>query len=241
MCYNKVMAKKAKRGFTIVEVSLVLAVTGLLLIGTIRGLSGSVARQRYNDTVQDFYDFLTNIYSKVANPSISSDSLDATGDSGGTSEDTVILGELVSFTIDGDIRSATVFNDDHVTNFEKISLSGSGDDINIYTPVWDGEIQSTASDGQPFQGSLLVTRSVNGDSIRTYYNSSANSTNMNDNLGRFKTSSLTTSGELNFCVYSDDLSSAGGIRRNIRINANAHNASAVSLVSVDSEDNLCAK
>ena len=106
------MVKKAKRGFTIVEVSLVLAVTGLLLIGTIRGLSGSVARQRYNDTVQDFYDFLTNIYSKVANPSISSDSLDATGDSGGTSEDTVILGELVSFTIDGDIRSAAVFNED---------------------------------------------------------------------------------------------------------------------------------
>ena len=41
------------RGFTIIEVMLFLALSGVLLAGILGGLGGNIARQRYNDAVQD--------------------------------------------------------------------------------------------------------------------------------------------------------------------------------------------
>ena len=55
------------RGFTIVEVSIFLAVTGLLFIGITIGVQNSIFQQRYNDAVQGFADFLRNAYSNVLN------------------------------------------------------------------------------------------------------------------------------------------------------------------------------
>lgn len=66
LMYNKNMPKP-KLGFTIVEVVLVLAITGLLLSGILAGASTNVTRQRYNDSVQNFAEFLRSTYSDVVN------------------------------------------------------------------------------------------------------------------------------------------------------------------------------
>jgi|GEM_PF-2913891 prepilin-type N-terminal cleavage/methylation domain len=60
------LKKSVRRGFTILEVVLVIAVTGLLLVGMLIGTGSSIARQRYNDSVTGFRDFLQNQYSLVA-------------------------------------------------------------------------------------------------------------------------------------------------------------------------------
>ncbi|MBR0403173.1 hypothetical protein IJI55_01310 [Candidatus Saccharibacteria bacterium] len=52
-------------GFTIVEVTLVLAISMFLFIGVIGGTSINVTRQRYNDSVQNFAEFLRREYSEV--------------------------------------------------------------------------------------------------------------------------------------------------------------------------------
>lgn len=63
------MAKleKRKTGFTFVEISLVLAVSALMLVGFISGISATINRQRYSDASNDFADFLRRIYSEVTN------------------------------------------------------------------------------------------------------------------------------------------------------------------------------
>lgn len=63
------MAKKLKikSGFTIVEVTLVLAITALLASGIMIGTSSSIARQRYNDAMNDLTSFFRKAYSEVIN------------------------------------------------------------------------------------------------------------------------------------------------------------------------------
>ena len=71
--YNKGMKmvrQNKRRGFTIIEVMLVLALTGLLFVGLIAGFGGSLARQRYKDTTQDLASNLRRLYSLVADTQV---------------------------------------------------------------------------------------------------------------------------------------------------------------------------
>jgi type II secretory pathway pseudopilin PulG len=58
---------KTRRGFTIIEVSLFLAISGFLIAGLLIGTGTTIARQRYNDSVQNFAEFLRSQYSAVIN------------------------------------------------------------------------------------------------------------------------------------------------------------------------------
>lgn len=72
--YNKSMAnmgeQNSKSGFTIIEVMLVLALSGLLFVGLIAGFSGSLARQRYKDATNDIVSQLRSLYSLVGNTQV---------------------------------------------------------------------------------------------------------------------------------------------------------------------------
>ena len=59
-----------RKGFTIIEVMLFLALSGLLLVGLLGGLGGNIARQRYNDAVQDVVNMLRDQYSFVSDTQI---------------------------------------------------------------------------------------------------------------------------------------------------------------------------
>ena len=59
--------KKGKRGFTLIEVSLFLAISGLLFLGVTIGVQNSIYQQRKNDTVQNFVEFLRGVYGEVTN------------------------------------------------------------------------------------------------------------------------------------------------------------------------------
>lgn len=60
--------KRARLGFTIIEITLFMAITALLFAGIAAGTSNSIERQRYYDTVQNFAEFLRSVYSQVSNP-----------------------------------------------------------------------------------------------------------------------------------------------------------------------------
>jgi len=57
-----------RKGFTVIEVILFFAISGFLIIGLLLGMTSSIARQRYTDSVQDFADFLRGQYYAVSNP-----------------------------------------------------------------------------------------------------------------------------------------------------------------------------
>lgn len=59
------MRTRLTQGFTIIEVILVLAITGLLLAGILAVLSNNINQQRYNDSLRSFEDFLQSQYAAV--------------------------------------------------------------------------------------------------------------------------------------------------------------------------------
>lgn len=58
-----------RQGFTMIEVTLVLALTGLLLVGLLGGTAAAIQTQRYNDSVRSYAEYLRTAYSEVINPS----------------------------------------------------------------------------------------------------------------------------------------------------------------------------
>ena len=64
---KKLKEKVLKRGFTIIEVTLVLAITGAIFAMVMSNTAVRVARRRYNDTVQDVVEELRNAYSATIN------------------------------------------------------------------------------------------------------------------------------------------------------------------------------
>ena len=56
------------KGFTLIEITLFLAVTTALFLGIALGVNNSILQQQYNDTTQSFFEFLRSIYSEVSNP-----------------------------------------------------------------------------------------------------------------------------------------------------------------------------
>lgn len=61
-------SESERQGFTMLEVTLVLALTGLLLIGLLGGTAAAIQTQRYNDSVRSFAEYLRTVYSEVINP-----------------------------------------------------------------------------------------------------------------------------------------------------------------------------
>ncbi len=88
----------SKTGFTIIEVALFLALSGLLMIGLIVGANTSISRQRYNDSVNNVGDYIRNIYADALNVSndktVTPDTSTYTGPGRTT---TAVYGKLVTF------------------------------------------------------------------------------------------------------------------------------------------------
>lgn len=61
------MTTQAVRGFTIIEVMLFLAVTGLLAIGVLIGSNTAIAQQRYRDSVNTLKGFIQEQYNQTTN------------------------------------------------------------------------------------------------------------------------------------------------------------------------------
>ena len=92
--------KRIRRGFTLVEVSLFLAITAAIFVSIAVGTQNSIFQQRYNDAVQNFAEFLRSIYSQVTNVQSEGD-----GRSG-----YAIYGKLVNFEIDNGNNKITTYN-----------------------------------------------------------------------------------------------------------------------------------
>ena len=98
-----IIHKPSKRGFTLIEITLFLALSGFLMVGLIIASNISISRQRYNDAVNSFADFLRGIYTEVSN--VSNDSTDGSNAFNGGRSTTAIYGKLVTFGEKDDINS----------------------------------------------------------------------------------------------------------------------------------------
>ena len=182
------------KGFTLIEVTLFLAITALLFIGIAMGMQNSVSQQRYNDSTQNFLEFMRSIYSKVSNPQTVGDG----------NSDEAIYGKLVVFgeetDIDGSAVSGTpVFVYDVIGRADTVVGSLGTGSVKVllerlnarvvrvtewnsdksvkkaelaapekYTPRWGAAIDGTGN-GTPFAGSILVVRHPRSGTINTLF------------------------------------------------------------------------
>ncbi len=102
---------KTKKAFTIIEVMLVVSISGLMLVTMLVGWNANIERQRYNDSVNTFKSDIQGIFSDVENqtndktqrincntngPNVRISSSNKGGVATGAS-DCIILGKFISF------------------------------------------------------------------------------------------------------------------------------------------------
>ncbi len=190
MCYNECMTMR--RGFTLIEVSLFLAVTALLFVGITAGTQNSINQQRKSDAINGFADFLRNVYSEVSNPQ----------SNGKGTSDQAIYGRLITFgeskaldgennenkrgifvydvlgDVSGDFGSGsslqnmlkeldvTVFYEKRANNGVNAMLSLVGQ-TESYSPRWQSEIENTTRNSGPISAAILIVRHPRSGTINT--------------------------------------------------------------------------
>lgn len=96
--------KQKRRGFTLIEVAIFLAVTGALFVAVTAGVQNSIYQQRVNDSVQNFMEFIRQTYAEVSNVQ----NLDNKGRT-----DTAIYGRLMVFGETHDLAGESLEPDQH--------------------------------------------------------------------------------------------------------------------------------
>lgn len=275
--------RDSKSGFTIVEVMLVLAISGMLLIGIIGGTFNSIAAQRYNDSLRSFAEYLRGMYSEVINPQ-SLGSSDPDKLIIGNSKDYAILGKVLVFGYDygnvednNSVFSATLVGNAIIPDTTAIGflqeLSSTGPDglnaslfcgdsrrsstVSQYVPLWETEFRQANNDtlhtsyNNQFKGTIIIARSPSSGAVHTVYakdltydlknSCQPNAGGLGTLENRFKDDlkNIPTTGNYNI---SDPIEiclkpTTTAVRREIRINADGRNTSAVNTLT--DEDSQC--
>lgn len=261
--------KGRKSGFTLVEVSLFLAVTALLFLGVTLGVRGSVFQQRYTDSVQNFAEFLRTAYAETMNVE----------HAGSGRSEQAIYGKMITFGETFDLSGTRipdgenrVFSYTVVGNLGEISsgdvigtLKDMGANVAIregssyklagiaqeYIPRWGAGIQTTAaysSGYRPFKGTLLIVRHPRSGTVYTYYYDATievNSVMKSGDETAKKNLLINKLNTTNFKVKELDFCinplgvAKSDTRRDVRLVENARNASGVEIINQDSTENKC--
>jgi type II secretory pathway pseudopilin PulG len=185
------MAHFRNSGFTIVETSLVLAVTGLLIAMVLTGIGSSLNHERYNDAVNQALDFFKGQYSQttnVLNNRPSDESCTSSGIStltGGTTRgasDCLLLGNILRSS-DGqtvtvsqviarhDPSSDTGISSKSDQDILTASLLQQGNQTSSYTVEWGSSfLQPSTQNAARF--SMMVLRVPVSGTVETYTSNS---------------------------------------------------------------------
>ncbi len=251
----------AKRGFTIIEISLFLAITGLIFIAMIIGVNSSLTQNHYEDDVRGLVDFIQNAYSKV---------ISVEGDGKGDSTTKAIYGKLITFGESNNLAGTTNSNNsvfiydvvgDIATNDSGSTLAalkalnanvtvGTSTDSRFagiadsFTLRWASTIETTAAEPTTLKAAILITRSPSNGNIFTYVKTNGTleinknrATNPNILLNALNNNEFTMA-ELDICV-SMDRKPYGGRRKDIRIDRLSRGSSGVRVIHLDEADNRC--
>lgn len=185
-------------GFTLVEVILVLGIAGLMLVGLISTSFSTIARQRYNDTLRSFAEYLRRVYDEVLSPQSLGDDSGAGAAVGiGNSSDRAILGKIVVFGLKDNgnrVYSATLagaadinrapsagfikdISDIDETTEKPYSTNTSivCSSVEYYDLLWEGQLRQ-ANDGYEgdsfsnlFKGTMIIARTPTSATIHTIF------------------------------------------------------------------------
>lgn len=245
-----------QKGFTLIEVGLFLAITGLIIVGVIATTSGQINRHRFNDTVQDFADFLMGLYSSATN--VQNNRAECTDDLKNLCGrgNTAAYGYFAVFSRNGDSRNIYAYNlqgDADVTiPKDATSLLEILGNINIHldrasqkshTLLWDGEAQTNDKLEPHGIRAVAIVRSPLDGTLHTYlYDRAAAQMLASETTTQSQFTEIFTKNaqqqDVEFCIWSPDLG-ANGVRRDVRIHEKGRNSSAVEIIASDGKENRC--
>ncbi|MBQ6410016.1 hypothetical protein IJI18_02015 [Candidatus Saccharibacteria bacterium] len=240
-----------RKGFTFIEIALFLAVTAALFIGIAVGMQNSITQQRYNESTQEFLEFMRSIYSKVSNPQ----------SPGRGNSNRAIYGKLVVFGETYDITGNKITEGNPIFMYdvvgdivtsqnigtETLTQMLSKLNLDLSTPEkfempWQTSLQTTA--GGKFVGSMLIVRHPRSGTINTlYWDGVINQNNptvaatkpLAKNIKNFSSNN-----QIIFCISPYSVGKTGPIpKQPIRLLSNARNASDVELIDLDSNNIKC--
>lgn len=245
-----------KKGFSLVEVYLVTAISLLIFVAVVATSSIAVNRQKYDDSVTSFKDFLQSQYSEVQNVALENyqnpserhlDGCTAMGDDRRGISDCYVVGRKLSFSQESNGTTIKVqqviYRTANTSATEQLEyndfllseadLSNSSfvnafrlRDVNTYKFEWGGF--ATDVHGHKINNKVvLIFRSPATNSIRTYV-SDDNSSGV---VGLLQKDNLKNN--LDICVNPDG--SAYGPILAVRVNGGASNASGIELMPPISE------
>lgn len=230
-----------RSGFTIIEVMLVLSITGLLMAGAIIGVGASVNNQKYRDTLSSLQDLLQKQFNNVNNTShygstwkcsISGGNptlVDVGSSQSSGKSDCVMLGKYITTSNGQDISirnvvgvASTSFASDDITALtnSRIVVSSAGSES--YTLSWGSTLKNTS--GSIISFSVLMLRSPTSGVIRTFINSGSVTA---DNNIRNLINTTYLQNSMKACIKSDG--SINSDKSAIFIAAGAANASSVEI------------
>lgn len=248
------MKHQAQGGFTIIEVMLFLAVTGMLTVGVLVGSSATLGQQRYRDSVNSLKGFIQEQYSQVNNvvnsnannPTCSKTGNKlklSTGDdqARGTSE-CVVMGRFLlveptrttSYNVIGRHNSTEEGESDTEALQRYVYTTASPETKDI---SWGAMIVKPKTTVGMTAGILMLRSPLSG-SIVTYVEDIPNIKNVDLDEYNFDHAMIDDANmaQMNLCV--DSQGSAGvGRRMAVRINAGASSQSAVEIPL--EKDNIC--
>ena len=257
---------KNRRGFTIIEVVIFLAITSIIFMAIILGTRNVMSRQRYNESTQNFTEFLRGVYAKLTSIENHGDGrsdkaiygkLITFGESINAAGEENVYNEVFVYDIIGDVGGA-ISDDNILDSLKKLNINVvkvNGRDLEYagisesYYPRWAVRIERT-EDHQLYKGAVIIVRSASTGVINTYVMDELYGTievnraikeNSREAIFTNALSHFSNERSADFCLYSDDGDLYNGMRRDIRINANSRNSSGVEAVPMDSTENACKK
>ncbi len=260
----KVAKNNKLNGFTIIEVVLVLAITGLMAVSAMIGVRGAINNQRYGDSVNSFRDFLRNQYNGVNNTDIAFRDTSIEDYCGhhiqrGRSLKCLVLGRLLRIehdhvsvydVIGNEDSLVSVSNDEEyfasgVVNLRAVGAVNATVDIvsnptpkEVYRLDWDAKIKHPNGSNEPSKYVLIVRSPISG-SVRTYAMEKETAPTR-DGLDQVlldlvKPENNAIKHQSEFCIHPEGFAFTN--RRAVVIKPNGSNASAVEIAPLDMEVN----
>ena len=260
---------ETKKGFTLIEVMLVLGLTGLLIVGMLSGTFTAIAHQRYSDSVRSFAEYLRTVYGEVLSP----ESLGA-----GNSMSEAVFGKVLVFgypypdnvddaravysatligdadiplSIDGDFMDELAAVNAHLYCGEASADSSSTQDF--YRPLWEASLAkaNNTNSREPLVGTIIIARAPTSGTVHTYFSDTL-TYNLRDDCtpdnqtasGILKTDIQDRRDQyrqeaVGFCIKSDN----AAVYQEVRLAEDGRNTSAISIIDTDSdipgEENRC--
>lgn len=208
------MGTRQQHGFTIIEISLFVAISGLLALGLLTGWSLAINSQRYKDSVDSFYAYIQQQYSLVysvengrsSNFTCNSDSVVTPGDADNPrgQSDCMLLGRYLRITDGSKFESfAIVGNENSSSDGTIASYKPRAVDAEIglteseFVIPWGARVSSKQSQA-PLNIGIAIIRSPSNGVVYTYVN-----TDTNNNVSLAEMTVPANQKEQYFCVWPD--------------------------------------